>query len=184
MPLWVQIQISLVFCILIIVLGYVFLISKLYKKSAQGKAYIRTGKGGVAVSFDGIMNIPFLYRIEELDLTMKSIDILDIKTKTLSGNEISLSVHFQCNIPKVEKEILIAAQTYGCDTINDTHKLKTHFEPQFKQAIKDVLSKMDSKEIENDSYAISKQIKMNLGPDLNGLTISECSVTNIEILNQ
>ncbi|MEO0331532.1 MAG: flotillin family protein, partial [Bacteroidota bacterium] len=64
----------------IIVIVFLFAIGiaiiKMYRKASQGQALIVTGgAGGAKVSFSGLLVIPVLHRLEEMDITVKTIMI-------------------------------------------------------------------------------------------------------------
>ncbi|MEM6297685.1 MAG: flotillin family protein, partial [Bacteroidota bacterium] len=53
-------------------LGIVAMIAQFYKKASQGQALVRTGTGGVKVSFNGMMVFPVFHRLEVMDISLKS----------------------------------------------------------------------------------------------------------------
>ena len=62
--------------LLVIMVGIAMLIAKFYRKVDQGHALIVNKlKGKVNVSFTGAIVVPILYRVEEMDISVKKIEI-------------------------------------------------------------------------------------------------------------
>ena len=59
--------------IVVLVIGFIAMLSQWYKKASQGQALVRTGLGGTKVSFNGIMNVPVLHKMEVMDIALKTI---------------------------------------------------------------------------------------------------------------
>ncbi len=64
----------------LIIIGLIVAAISWYKKIPQGQALIRTGSGGTKVVFDkGMMVVPVLHMVEQMDLSVKTIEIARLK---------------------------------------------------------------------------------------------------------
>ncbi len=59
--------------VIVIVVGFLALISRFYHKAQQGQALVRNGIGGTKVSFSGIIVIPILHKIQYMDIFVKTV---------------------------------------------------------------------------------------------------------------
>ena len=60
----------------LLIVGLLVLIARAHRKVPQGKALVRTGIGGVQIEYDsGLIVIPILHRVEEMDISLKTIEV-------------------------------------------------------------------------------------------------------------
>ena len=57
--------------IVIVLLGLIAMVAKWYRKTSQGQALVKTGVGGTKVSFNGILIVPVLHKLELMDISLK-----------------------------------------------------------------------------------------------------------------
>ena len=60
---------------LLIIVAFLVLLIKCYKKVPQGKALVRNGIGGTLVRFTGMFVVPIFHRVELMDISVKRIEI-------------------------------------------------------------------------------------------------------------
>ena len=58
--------------LVVVAIGIIAMVAKWYRKAAQGQAIVKTGVGGTKVSFNGMMIIPVLHRMEIMDISLKN----------------------------------------------------------------------------------------------------------------
>ena len=73
--------------LLVVIVGVVLLaflavalILSWYKKVPHGKAIVRTGWGGVKISFNGIIVVPVFHKMEMMDIYIKKLEISRTQT--------------------------------------------------------------------------------------------------------
>ena len=60
---------------IVIIMGLLALFAKFYNKVEQSKVIIRNGVGGQVVCFGGIFVVPIIHRYEEMDVSIKRVEI-------------------------------------------------------------------------------------------------------------
>jgi uncharacterized membrane protein YqiK len=134
--------------IIILVVVVVFVIGLLaafmtwYKKVPQGQALVRTGSGGTKVVFDkGMFVIPVLHMVENMDLSVKTIEIARQQKDGLickDNMRADIKVVFFIRVNKEARDIMTVAQTIGCKRASDPQTLFNLFEAKFSEALKTV----------------------------------------------
>ncbi|MGK0388733.1 MAG: putative membrane protein YqiK [Maribacter sp.] len=115
------------------------LIKKPYKKPKSGIAIIRTGMGGIHVSYDrGVFVVPIIHQHDELNLLNKQIDTSFVnenalQTRDLKKIEIIVKSYFRVN--KNLDDIINVYQTIGVDNSNDINSIKKYFYPTSKKPL-------------------------------------------------
>jgi len=102
-----------------------------YKKVPQGQALIRTGSGGTKVVFDkGMFVVPVLHMVEQMDLSVKTIEIARLKKDGLickDNMRADIKVVFFVRVNKETSDITTVAQTIGCARASDPTTLNVLF---------------------------------------------------------
>lgn len=176
----------------IVVLGLLVYVAN-YKKPAQGKAIITSGVRGTKVALEkGIMIIPSLERYEEMDLSIKTIEISRMQSDGLICKDnirADIKVVFFVRIDKDPANIKKVAQSIGCERASDPQILRELFEAKFSEAIKTVGKRFDFVELYDNREKFNIEIQNTIGEFLNGYKLDDVSIdyleqTDIQYLNK
>ena len=128
--------------ILIFLVGGILLVARTHRKVPQGKALIRTGFGGARVALDsGIFVIPVLHKVEEMDISLKTIEVDRSGPQGLicqDNMRADIKVVFFVRVNKNTKTIIEVAQTIGCLRASQQETLNNLFDAKFSEALKTV----------------------------------------------
>lgn len=176
--------------IIILVVVVVFVIGLLaafmtwYKKVPQGQALVRTGSGGTKVVFDkGMFVIPVLHMVENMDLSVKTIEIARQHKDGLickDNMRADIKVVFFVRVNKEARDITTVAQTIGCKRASDPQTLFNLFEAKFSEALKTVGKKFEFVELYDSREKFKQEILNIIGTDLNGYVLDDCAIDYLE----
>lgn len=169
--------------VVVILLGLFFIISKWYKKAAQGQALVRTGIGGTKVSFNGMMVIPVLHRLEIMDIALKSITISRNAQDGLvckDNMRADIKVVFFVRVNKTIESVIKVAQIVGCARASDKDALNDLFDSKFSEALKTVGKKFDFVDLYNKRDEFRQEIVNIIGTDLNGYVLDDAAIDYLE----
>ncbi len=172
-----------VIIIAVVILGIVAFILSLYKKVPQGKAIVKTGMGGIAVSFNGMTIIPVIHKMEVMDISVKKVEISRLgKDGLICKDNIraDIKVAFFVRVNPKEDEVKKVAQNIGCERASDISTLNTLFEAKFSEALKTVGKKFDFTELYNSRAEFKSEIIEIIGRDLNGYFLDDCAIDYLE----
>lgn len=170
--------------LLVLIVGIFAFIAAFYKKVPQGKAIVRSGMGGTAVSFDrGIIVIPVLHQYEIMDIAVKTIDIQRMgKDGLICKDNIraDIKVIFFTRVNKNPDDIKKVAATVGCIRTTDPKVFHDLFEAKFSEALKTVARKFDFVELYSHRQQLREEIQQIIGQDLNGFVLDDCAIDYLE----
>ncbi len=168
----------------LIIVGIVAAIVSFYKKIPQGQAIIRTGIGGTQVAFEkGIYVVPVAHLMEQMDISVKTIEISRMQQDGLickDNMRADIKVVFFVRVNKEAKDILVVAQTIGCDRASDPKTLNTLFEAKFSEALKTVGKRFDFVDLYDSRENFKREILDIIGTDLNGYVLDDCAIDYLE----
>jgi len=170
--------------LLAIIFGIIILIAKTHKKVPQGRAIIRTGFGGTKVAYDsGIFVIPVLHKMEEMDISIKTIEVTRTGADGLVCRDnlrADIKVVFFVRVNKNEKDIIEVAQSIGTARASDQVTLNSLFDAKFSEGLKTVGKQFDFV----DLYTVRNEFKIKIletiGTDLNGYVLDDCAIDYLE----
>ncbi len=169
---------------LFVLLGIFFMIAKWYKKVPQGKALIATGFRGTRVAYEnGLMVIPIFEMYEQMDLSVKTIEIQRMEKDGLICKDnirADIKVVFFVRINKDEADIKKVAQSIGCERASDLNTLRELFEAKFSEAIKTVGKRFDFVELYDNREKFNLEIQNTIGEYLNGYKLDDVSIDYLE----
>lgn len=172
-----------VFAVLVVFL-LISMIARWYKKTKQGKALVRTGSGGAKVAFDkGIMVIPILHIMEEMDLSVKKVEIQRLQADGLICKDnirADIKVAFFVRVNQAAQDVIKVAQTIGCSRASDPQTLFNLFEAKFSEALKTVGKRFDFEELYDNRENFKQEILKTIGSDLNGYALDDCAIDYLE----
>lgn len=170
--------------IFLFLLGMVIMAARWYRKTSQGQALVRTGQGGTRVAFDkGIFVIPVLHLVEQMDLSVKKVEIARLKEDGLICRDnlrADIKVAFFVRVNQAKQDIIKVAQTIGCARASDPETLHNLFEAKFSEALKTVGKRFDFVELYDNREKFKKEIMNTIGEDLNGYVLDDCAIDYLE----
>ncbi len=175
----------------VILLGFIILVIKTYRKATQGQALVRTGQGGAKVSFGGLFVIPVLHQMEIMDITLKTVTIARQGKEGLICKDnlrADIKVNFFVRVNKTSEDVIQVAQAIGCKRASDKEALVDLFDAKFSEALKTVGKQFDFVELYNSREKFKLEILRTIGTDLNGYVLDDCAIdyleqTSVEVLS-
>ena len=178
-------QIGLVVTIIavIFIVGILIMVAKLYRKVSQGEALVKTGVGGVKVSFNGMLVIPVIHRAEVMDISVKAMEISRLGKDGLICKDnlrADIKVVFFVRVNKSMEDVINVAQTIGTERASDIQTLNNLFEAKFSEALKTVGKTFNFVDLYEEREEFRKKIFQMSAQDLNGYTLDNCSIDYLE----
>ncbi len=176
----------------ITVIGLIFWVLSMYKKTVQGVVMLRTGYGGAKVFFNAGVVIPVIHRLEYMDISVKKLEVAREGKDGLickDNMRADIQVAFFVRVNKSVEDIVNVAQTIGTQRASDVNTLRELFEAKFSEALKTVGKKFDFIELYEARSEFRQEILNVIGTDLNGYALDDCAIdyleqTKIEFLNK
>ena len=172
--------------IVLVGLGLVAIISKFYKKAAQGQALVRTGVGGTKVSFGGMLVIPVFHKLEIMDISLKNIVIERSGSDGLicaDNMRADIKVAFFVRVNKSIEDVIKVAQSVGCARAASKQAIIELFEAKFSEALKTVGKQIDFVDLYNEREKFKLAIIDIIGTDLNGYRLDDAAIDYLEQTN-
>jgi flotillin len=154
-----------------------------YKKVPQGKAIVRTGSGGVKVSFNGMIIIPVLHRIEWMDISVKKVEIHRVGKDGLicrDNMRADIKVAFFVRVNPKAEDVVKVAQTLGVERASHESTLNQLFEAKFSEALKTVGKRFDFVELYDARERFRQEILNTIGTNLNGFVLDDAAIDYLE----
>lgn len=169
--------------VVIIVVGFIAMIIKCYKKVSQGEALIRNGMGGTKVSFSGMFVIPVLHRVEFMDVSVKRIEIDRRGEQGLICKDnlrADIVVAFFVRVNGTVGDVVKVAQSLGCHRASSREALVELFDSKFSEALKTVGKQFDFAELYTNRVKFREQILQIIGTDLSGYVLEDAAIDYLE----
>ncbi len=184
LDLGTQIGLIILGVVVLVVMGFIILFARAHHKVPQGRALVRTGFGGTLVEYDsGMFVIPILHRVEEMDISLKTIEVHRAGGDGLVCKDnlrADIKVVFFVRVNKDPKTILEVAQTISCARASDPATLSNLFDAKFSEALKTVGRQFDFEDLYTERDSFKKQILNAIGQDLNGYILDDCAIDYLE----
>lgn len=178
-------QTGAVFIVTLVVLifGIIAMFSRFYYKTSQGQALVRTGVGGIKVSFNGMLVIPVLHKVEIMDISLNTITI-DRKGKDglvcKDNLRADINVAFYVRVNEMVDDVKRVAQSVGCSRASSKEALRLLFDAKFSEALKTVGKKFEFVNLYNQRDEFRKAIIDIIGTDLNGYILDDAAIDFLE----
>jgi len=169
--------------IVIVAIGLIAMIAKWYRKASQGQAIVKTGIGGTKVSFNGMMIVPVLHRMELMDISLKTILIERNGADGLvckDNMRADIKVAFFVRVNKTDEDVIQVAQSVGCARASDKEALKSLFEAKFSEALKTVGKQFDFVDLYNKRDEFRQEINAIIATDLSGYILDGSAIDYLE----
>ncbi|GAA3121210.1 flotillin family protein [Streptosporangium carneum] len=169
--------------VLLVVIGLVFMASRLFNKVEQGKALIVSKINKVDVTFTGAIVLPVFHRSEVMDISVKTIEI------ERSGNEglicrdnirADIRITFFVRVNKTVEDVVKVAQAIGTARASHQETLQELFNAKFSEALKTVGKQLDFIDLYTQRDHFRDQIVQVIGTDLNGYSLEDAAIDYLE----
>ncbi len=165
---------------LFVIISFFILVSRSHKKVTQGKALVRSGFGGAHVALDsGMFVIPILHKVEEMDISTKSITINE-ETITADNESVNIKIQFFILINKDFHSIVQVAQTIGCVAAGKLETVEALFKNKFIDATHSASIQFDYIDLLRKREDFKMRILDTIGTDLYGYMLDDCSIIEIK----
>lgn len=168
----------------VVIVGFVFALSRFYRKVGPEEALVRSGHKGLrATTGDGLWIIPILHRADQMDLSVKRIEIHRHGSAGLICKDnirADIEVAFFVRVNNTRDDILQVAQSLGCRRASEQSALVELFDAKFSEALKTVGKHFDFVELYEGRDKFKEQILKIIGTDLNGYVLDDCAIDYLE----
>ncbi|MDF1753851.1 MAG: hypothetical protein P1U89_13805 [Verrucomicrobiales bacterium] len=153
------------------------------KKVKKGFAGIRTGIGGTEVAFDKMIVFPVFHRYEEMDISVKRIEVDRRAQNGLickDNMRADINVVFFVRVNNLNDDVKNVASSIGCDRASSEQGIATLFDAKFSEALKTVGKRFDFIELYEERDTFRDEIVKVIGTDLNGFVLDDCAIDHLE----
>jgi flotillin len=170
--------------VLVIGIGLFALFSKCFRKVGPETALVRSGLGEIkVVAGGGMLVVPIIHRVEEMDLSVKRIEIQRRAEAGLICQDnirADIEVAFFVRVNNTGDDILQVAHSLGCRRASERQALIELFDAKFSEALKTVGKRFDFVELYNERDRFKEAILNVIGTDLNGYVLDDCAIDYLE----
>ncbi|MCB1093054.1 MAG: flotillin family protein, partial [Verrucomicrobiae bacterium] len=117
------------------------LYASLFRKVRKGTALVRTGAGKTRVGLDGIWVLPAFHRVEEMDLSVKRLEIDRTGSNGLickDNMRADIKVAFFVRVNPTDEDVVKVANSIGCQRASSHEAIEQLFDAKFSEALKTV----------------------------------------------
>ncbi|XVS64156.1 SPFH domain-containing protein [Actinosynnema sp. CA-299493] len=173
----------LVAVVLVVVIGLLILVSRLFRKIDQGKALIISKVRKVDVTFTGAVVLPVLHRAEVMDISVKTIEIRRAGQEGLICQDnirADIRITFFVRVNKTVEDVIKVAQAIGTARASDEQTLQELFNAKFSEALKTVGKQLDFIDLYTKRDEFRDRIIQVIGTDLNGYSLEDAAIDYLE----
>ena len=170
---------------LMVMLGIVTVITKLYQRSRANEAFVRTGMGGVRVIQDGgALVIPVIHEFLRISLETLKLEVRrDGEDALITKDSLraDIGAEFFVKVQPDKQAILQAARSLG-DKMTNVAQVKTAVEDKLISALRSVAATKTLTELHTDRDAFVEEVTKNVNNDLaeNGLTLESVTISRLD----
>ncbi|WP_409999442.1 flotillin family protein [Gimesia chilikensis] len=168
----------------IIFSGFLTVVSRFYRKVGPEEALVITGYKGLKVATgEGTLVIPIVHRAEQMDLSVKRIEIArkgEVGLICRDNIRADIEVAFFVRVNNTSNDIRNVAQSLGCKRASSREALVELFDAKFSEALKTVGKHFDFVELYNERDKFKEEILKIIGTDLNGYVLDDCAIDYLE----
>ncbi|QDT29327.1 Inner membrane protein YqiK [Gimesia panareensis] len=164
--------------------GFLTVVSRFYRKVGPEEALVITGYKGLKVATgEGTLVIPIVHRAEQMDLSVKRIEIArkgEVGLICRDNIRADIEVAFFVRVNNTSNDIRNVAQSLGCKRASSREALVELFDAKFSEALKTVGKHFDFVELYNERDKFKEEILKIIGTDLNGYVLDDCAIDYLE----
>lgn len=171
--------------VLMVLLGIITIITKLYQRAKANEAFVRTGMGGVKIIQDGgALVIPVIHEIVRISLeTLKLEVVRDSKDAFITKDNLraDIGAEFFVRVKPERDSILQAARSLG-KRMTDIAQVKAAVEDKLISALRSVAAKKTLTELHTDREGFVEEVTRVVNTDLseNGLTLESVTISKLD----
>lgn len=181
---------EMLFAVLPVVVGLFLLVvigllaAKLYTRSSQERAFVRTGLGGQKVVMSGgAIVLPIFHEVIWVNRNTLRLEVRRGEEQSLITQDrlrVDVSAEFYVRVAQSAEAVATAAQTLG-DRTNDPGQLKQLVEGKFVDALRAAAAAMTMEQLHEKRSEFVQNVKQAVGEDLskNGLELESVSLTGL-----
>ncbi len=179
-----DIFILLIVILIVLAIGIAFL-QRFYRKATREKALIRTGAGGESVVLDGgFLALPFLHRVEQINMRTMRLPIRRMGEKSLMTEDrlrLDAEMEFYLRVEPTAEGVATAAQSLGARSLNPDD-LGNLFNGRFVDAMQSVIATKTMDQVHEDRGGFVKAVRAELAESMksNGLRLETASLTHLD----
>ncbi len=168
-----------------IIVGVVYLLNWLYRRSTKETAFVRTGWGGERVVKDGgAFVLPIVHEVIPVNMNTLRLEVQRGQERALiTKNRMRVDVitEFYVRVNPTREGIAIAAESLGRRTMQPD-RLKELVEGKFVDALRSVAAEMTMEELHEKRGEYVKRVKGAVAEDLSrsGLELEALSLTGMD----
>lgn len=169
--------------VVLIALGFLYLLLTCYRKVEKGRALVRTGGTTAKVILNGGFVVPIIHRAEFIDISVKRIEIDRTgKNGLICQDNIraDIKVVFFVRINNVEQDIIKVADSIGCVRASSEPEIRNLFDAKFSEALKTVGKRFLFIQLYEDRDKFREAILKVIGTDLNGYVLEDAAIDYLE----
>ncbi|BCJ44737.1 hypothetical protein GCM10010168_15500 [Actinoplanes ianthinogenes] len=173
----------LVAVVVLIALGVLFFLSRMFRKVEQGKALIVSKVRRVDVTFTGAVVLPVLHKAEIMDISVKTIEISRTGREGLICRDnirADIRITFFVRVNKTTEDVIKVAQAIGTARASNETTLQELFNAKFSEALKTVGKQLDFVDLYTKRNHFRDQIIEVIGTDLNGYSLEDAAIDFLE----
>ena len=173
----------LIAVVVLIAVGALFFLSRMFRKVEQGKALIISKVRRVDVTFTGAVVLPVLHKSEVMDISVKTIDIERTGQEGLICRDnirADIRISFFVRVNKTAEDVVKVAQAIGTERASDETTLQALFSAKFSEALKTVGKQLDFVDLYTKRNEFRDQIIRVIGTDLNGYSLEDAAIDYLE----
>jgi uncharacterized membrane protein YqiK len=168
-------------CLLLIAAGITSVLC--IRKIQPGRAGLKTGWGGLKVSFDWMVRLPFVQNYHIMDISVKKLEIhRKGKDGLVCKDNIraDITVAFYIRVEATEESVRKVAQMLTPERVSDVEQLRQLFEAKFSEALKTAGKQMEFHELFTERLKFRDQIQVTIGKDLDGFLLQDVAIDYLE----
>jgi uncharacterized membrane protein YqiK len=153
------------------------------RKIQPGRAGVKTGWGGVKVSFDWMVRLPLVQTYHIVDISVKKLEIARKGKDGLVCKDnirADISVAFYIRVDATADSVRKVAQMLTPERVSDMEQLRQLFEAKFSEALKTAGKQMEFHELFTERIKFRDQIQNTIGKDLDGFLLQDVAIDYLE----
>ncbi|MEM7301447.1 MAG: flotillin domain-containing protein [Pseudomonadota bacterium] len=176
--------ISIVVIVVAVAIAIAFL-QRFYRKATRERALIRTGASGEKVVLDGgFLALPFLHKVEEINMRTMRLQIRRFGEKSLMTEDrlrLDAEMEFYLRVEPTAEGVATAAQSLGSRSLNPD-ELGNLFNGRFVDAMQSVVATKTMDQLHEDRGGFVKAVRAELAEGMisNGLRLESASLTHLD----
>lgn len=169
--------------VLLIAIGLVVIVGRLFRKVEQGKALIISKVNKVDVTFTGAVVLPVVHKAEIMDISVKTIEIERAGRDGLICRDnirADIKITFFVRVNKTAEDVIKVAQAIGTARASHEVTLQELFNAKFSEALKTAGKHLDFVDLYTKRDEFRDEIVRLIGTDLNGYSLEDAAIDYLE----